>query len=318
MKTSTFFIALFCSVCALAQTPPSPRYSFALAFDEARGKLVMFGGSNKGQFMNDTWEWDGDKWELKSQEGPSPRNSPAMTYDSKRKTLVLFGGDAGNWNSKKYFGDTWEWNGVTWRLLSSEGPPARTNHTLTYDKQRDRVILFGGIVDQKTMGDMWEWDGAKWTQATATGGPEARFLHASAYDEGVKKLLIFGGNTVVGPPTKESIKGDLWAWDGTKWELGKGDGPSPRDHVDMVYDPIIKRVIVHGGGMPDGSSASDTWEWDGKAWSVRVAKSTAPLEGYKLAYDSKNKTILLFGGFESGAPSSSLWKLNSTEWSLIK
>lgn len=45
-----------------AQTVPSPRYSLALAFDEARGKLVMFGGSNRGSFMNDTWEWDRAKW----------------------------------------------------------------------------------------------------------------------------------------------------------------------------------------------------------------------------------------------------------------
>src|SRR5258705_464398 len=218
MKAFIFLANFFYLVLAHGQSLPPPRYSFALAFDDARGKLVMFGGSNKGTFMNDTWEWNG----------------------------------------------------------------------------------------------------AKWMQINSTGGPDARFLHASTYDEKNKKVLIFGGNSFVGPPTQESIKGDLWAWDGVKWEQCKGDGPSPRDHVDMVYDPSKKKLIVHGGGKADGNSASDTWEWDGKIWSSRVATSTAPLEGYKLAYDLKNETVLLFGGFIGGAPSSSLWKLSGSEWSLVK
>ncbi len=313
-----FLIAFFYCTCVQAQSVPAPRYSFALAFDDTRGKLVMFGGSNKGTFMNDTWEWDGVKWEMKSQVGPSPRNSPSMVYDSKRKTIILFGGDTGSWNNKTFFGDTWEWNGSDWKLLSTEGPPARTNHTLAYDKQRDKVILFGGMIASNTTGDLWEWDGTKWIQINLTGSPTARFLYASVYDEKNKKTLIFGGNTLVGPPTKESIKGDLWAWDGNKWEQYKADGPSPRDHVDMVYDPSKNKVIVHGGGMADGNSAGDTWEWDGKTWSIRIAVSNAPLEGYKLAYDSKSGAVLLFGGFVGGAPSSSLWKLNGNEWSLIK
>jgi hypothetical protein len=318
MKKIIFLTAFFYGTYCQAQSVPPPRYSFALAYDDARGKLVMFGGSNRGQFMNDTWEWDGVKWEMKNQQGPSPRNSPSMVYDSKRKTIILFGGDAGDWNNKKSFGDTWEWNGSIWKLLSTDGPSARTNHTLAYDKGRDKVILFGGMDAQKTMGDLWEWDGTKWKEIIATGGPAARFLYASAYDEKNKKVLIFGGNTLVGPPTNETIKGDLWAWDGMKWEQCKGDGPSPRDHVDMVYDPSKKKVNIHGGGMADGNSASDTWAWDGKLWSMRVESSNAPSEGYKLVYDLKNETVLLFGGFVGGAPSSSLWKLNGSEWRLIK
>jgi len=318
MKTIIFLLAVILNSCSQAQVGPGPRYSSSLAFDDARGKLVMFGGSSKGKFMNDTWEWDGVKWEMKGEGGPSPRNSPAMTYDSKRKTIILFGGDAGGWDNKRSFGDTWEWNGSEWKLLSTEGPPARTNHTLAYDKERDRVVLFGGMDSGETMEDLWEWDGKKWTQIMAAGGPGARFLHASAYDEKSKQILVFGGNTLVGPPTPESIKGDLWAWNGARWEQCKGAGPSPRDHVDMVYDPLKKKVIVHGGGMADGNSAGDTWEWDGKAWATSVAASNAPLEGYKLAYDSKNKIVLLFGGFVGGAPSSSLWKLSGNEWTLVK
>ena len=122
MKKIFLLIAFFYNVLAQAQSVPPPRYSFALAFDEARGVLVMFGGSNRGTFMNDTWEWDGVKWEMKNQQGPSPRNSPSMVYNSKRKTIILFGGDAGSWNDKKSFGDTWEWNGSEWKLFFNRWP----------------------------------------------------------------------------------------------------------------------------------------------------------------------------------------------------
>lgn len=318
MKKTIFLLAFAYTAYAQAQSVPTPRYSFAVAYDEARGKVVMFGGSNRGAFMNDTWEWDGIKWELKAQKGPSQRNSPAMVYDSKRKTIVLFGGDFGGWNDKKAYNDTWEWNGTEWNLLSTEGPPARTNHTVAYDKQRDRVVLFGGMDTQKTLGDLWEWDGKKWTQVTASNGPDARFLHASTYDEKTARVLIFGGNTLVGPPSKETIKGDLWAWNGTKWEQINSIGPAARDHVDMAFDRSKQKIIVHGGGLPDGNSATDSWEWDGKTWSVLAASSKAPSEGYKLVYDAKNETILLLGGFVGGAPSSSLWKLSGSEWILVK
>ncbi|HLA69030.1 MAG TPA: hypothetical protein VJN65_04930, partial [Bacteroidota bacterium] len=98
---------------------PSPRYSFALAFDEGRGRLILFGGFANSSVLGDTWEWDGMRWEKKSETGPSARNSPAMVYDNKRKSIILFGGDAGN----RAFGDTWEWKGAEWKQLSLEGPP---------------------------------------------------------------------------------------------------------------------------------------------------------------------------------------------------
>jgi hypothetical protein len=66
-----------------------------MAFDSARGRIVLFGGEGYGvggtsQF-NDTWEWDGDIWTQVSDIGPSPRQFHAMAYDTKRQRLVLFG-----------------------------------------------------------------------------------------------------------------------------------------------------------------------------------------------------------------------------------
>ena len=44
------------------QVPPA-RYGHAMAYDEARGVVILFGGiANDGTYLNDTWEYDGLTW----------------------------------------------------------------------------------------------------------------------------------------------------------------------------------------------------------------------------------------------------------------
>jgi hypothetical protein len=33
-----------------------------MAYDAARSRLVLFGGYNGTENLNDTWEWDGTQW----------------------------------------------------------------------------------------------------------------------------------------------------------------------------------------------------------------------------------------------------------------
>src|SRR3546814_9305804 len=43
------------------------------------------------------------------------------------------------------FGDTLEWDGRRWRLLSTPvAPSARSGAVMAYDAARDRTVLFGG------------------------------------------------------------------------------------------------------------------------------------------------------------------------------
>src|SRR5262245_47751136 len=74
---------------------PPGRYDHAMAFDEGRGRAVLFGGRDvAGNRFGDTWEWDGLAWSQRA-----PANSPAartgcgMAYDPVRGVTVLFGGN---------------------------------------------------------------------------------------------------------------------------------------------------------------------------------------------------------------------------------
>ena len=70
---------------------PYGRAGFAIAYDSARQRTVMFGGMAGGNHFSDTWEWDGNVWLQRSNGGPAPRQLAAMAFDSVRGKCVLFG-----------------------------------------------------------------------------------------------------------------------------------------------------------------------------------------------------------------------------------
>jgi len=47
------------------------------------------------------------------------------------------------------FGDTWEWDGVSWARVATSGPSRRTDAKMAYDSTRGKVVLFGGATDGK-------------------------------------------------------------------------------------------------------------------------------------------------------------------------
>ena len=91
------------------------RMECAMAYDTARGRVVLFGGRHGALddacWLDDTWEWDGQDWLLRtSPVRPSGRAQHAMAYDAARKRVVLFAGVRNGVHQQ----DTWEWDGVQW------------------------------------------------------------------------------------------------------------------------------------------------------------------------------------------------------------
>ena len=64
-----------------------------MAYDEARGVTVLFGGRNNSSSHNETWEYKDKVWTKRESLGATPpaRFNHAMTYDSRRGVVVLFG-----------------------------------------------------------------------------------------------------------------------------------------------------------------------------------------------------------------------------------
>lgn len=178
----------------------------AMAFDEARGRIVMQGGGNRGRILaGATWTYDGERWTMAADaaSGPGQRVHHAMAYDGRRQRVVLFGG-LGEQGLQP--ADVWEWDGERWHRIAATGPGpgARSHHRMAFDAARGVTVLYGGSDDTVT----WTWDGTQWRRAAETG-PPARWLPAMAWDARRGRVVLYGGG--------ESTRADLWEWDGIRW-----------------------------------------------------------------------------------------------------
>ena len=112
---------------------PPARYGHAMAYDAARGQVVLFGGNDLNRSLNDTWTWDGADWTRQDpQLNPLARSGHAMAYDAARGVTVLFGGPGAT--------DTWTWDGSNWNRMSPQtSPPARNTPSMAFDAARGHV-----------------------------------------------------------------------------------------------------------------------------------------------------------------------------------
>ena len=79
-----------------------------------------------------------------------------------------------------------------WTQVEDIGPSARKWFAMAFDRNRNRLVLFGGLTAAGPSGDTWEWDGQDWTQV-ADKGPQARVLHAMAFDSSKNVVTLLGG-----------------------------------------------------------------------------------------------------------------------------
>src|SRR5262249_3722744 len=105
-----------------------------------------FGGiDNNSNAVNDTWEWDGDRWNgLAPVHSPAPRAWAGLASDLPRGRCVLYGGTS---PTTSFLTDTWEWDGARGDWLQRTPAPllgSRYGSGSAFDSARVCVVLFGG------------------------------------------------------------------------------------------------------------------------------------------------------------------------------
>ena len=272
---------------------PSARWGHALAYDEARGVTVLFGGhvgsaascdGVAGELCNATWLWDGATW-------------------TKRTAADQTGAY----------------------------PSARYRHAMTYDVARQRVVMVGCQDPACTVGDTWEWDGAQWSRVTPTGGdgsPEPRYGQGLAYDTTRGVVVMQSGQ---GPEScwrgVASSCTDTWTFDGQQWRRvyrgtspNTNEAPLPRDGTQLVYDPVRDKLIMYGGVDADDTSG-ELNEWADGDWTSVPSTPAGQRTGHVMAYSAVDGGVLVQGGrwHDAGAVEASrndLWLYDGT-WSLL-
>ncbi len=227
------------------ETRPATRSNHAMAYDSARGEVVLFGGFGAVRYA-DTWVFTGADWEQRAPAAsPSGRNGHQMAYDAAREVVVLHGGFPG-WTN-----DTWEWNGVTWTQNPIPGPPGRQYFGMTYDSGRSVTVLCSGqMASFIRADDTWEYDGSGWVQQLKVGMPmPPRDQHVLGYYPDAQQIVLHGGYA-----GGANVLSDTWT-------LSCGAGCEPCDvNCDGAVDafdiePFINLLV--GGGTPCSACAGD-------------------------------------------------------------
>ena len=186
---------------------PSARTSLAVAYDQQSQPACAFRRVNcRCPFLSKFGEWEQQDWTQVSETGPQARILHAMAFDSSKNVVTLFGGllQQGDPSQEtSYLNDTWEWDGQNWTQQEDTGPN-RCGHTMAYDDNRQRLVLFGGNdALNQWYGDTWEWDGAAWTQRADSGCPP-RTGASLVFTGG--ECVLFGGTGSAGPQKQ------TWTW----------------------------------------------------------------------------------------------------------
>ena len=260
-----------------------------MAYDDAQGDIVLFGGQDATSLFGDTWMFKSGAWtEAAPSTSPSPRQGAAIAYDGATNQLLLFGGGS----DSGFLGDTWTWDGSTWtQLHPAASPPARQRAEMVYDAAHHVIVLFGGY-NGAYLNGTWTWNGVTWTKRHPTTVPPGRSTFALAYDPRYSNTLMFGGYN----STSHTL-GGTWTWNGSNWiERHPSTSPSARrSGQQMAFDAATGQMILFGGEESTGAWRGDTWDWTGSTWQpLQPTSSPRGRTTGEMTYAPRR--ILLFGG----------------------
>ena len=228
---------------------PTGRVLHAMAYDEARGKVILYGGQNSSGNLADLWEWDGTTWHrLCPVCNPASRFAHKMVFDTERQKILLYGGQDG----KVGLAQAWTWDGGKWEFFQfTSSAPAIYNAPLVYDPGGDRIISFMDGV----WGGTWMWKGSEWLKLHPSIEPPLRNEATLVYDPLNHQSILFGGWDA-----DVAIFNDTWILQEETWQrLETPISPGERYRAVSFYDPTRHSVILYGGEKT-GLIYSDTWE----------------------------------------------------------
>jgi hypothetical protein len=276
---------------------PSVRRDYSLAYDAGRGRTVLYGGQTVGGGRpGDTWEWDGNGWELRSPADPEGDGNPE-TWEA---VPALY--DPINGGVLLVTTNTWLWDGTSWRRLGS-GPPGTYASSAAWDDARGVAVYLSGSPSGPI--STYEWNGSAWADATPVStldSPDPRYWHRLAYDPARAKVILFGGYN------STTTFNDLWEWNGVtrKWTKLTAGGavPPPRGEFAMAWDAAAAgsgELVVQGGGLGIAGADSRTYvlrqSGSTLTWFDVTPATTTEAMSHSAVYDASAGKVLMFGAY---------------------
>jgi PKD domain len=261
------------STLVTAGGPPVARNAHSAVYDEANGRMIIFGGNELRKdyccgfsYGNMDYTRD-DVWVLSNANGIA---------------------------------------GVpTWTQLSPSGPtpPSRSSHSAVYDSANNRMLVFGGshIADYNSqthiaLGDLWEIRYANgsggtpiWTELSPAGTPPGpRTAHTAAFDSEHQRMILLGGRDVNGVPSNR-----VWVLVFNQQPLANA-GP---DQTVECAEPAGTLVTLDASGSSDPEGDALNYTWTGPFGAATGASPTV-----NQPYGTSTVTLVVNDGTEDSTP----------------
>ncbi len=298
---------------------PEVRTGAAQVHDSTRGVTVVFGGFTGGlPYLNDTWEWDRQRWtEVVTATVPPSRRKHAMAFDERNELTVMFGGwenPPSNGDEPQLLADTWTYDGANWsRVHTATTPPARMNQRMVYDRRRQRIVMFGGVGEEvgpflrEKRHDVWAFDGRNWSNITPnTEVPRGRTRTQFVFDRDAGQFVLHSGLYW------SAGLDDTWTLDGERWsEVLRPAEPSRVAGV-ATYDPSRQRLLMFGGATGRGPS-DHLLTWNGATWvdTPRSSPWPQPRSFHTQAFDEARGELVVIAG---GGQVADAWAYDGNGW----
>jgi hypothetical protein len=198
----------------------------------------------------------------------------------------------------------------------AEWPAAQAGHSMVSHTGLRQVLLLGGGMASGADTALWGWNGTRWS-AVSRGGPAGRTHVAAAYDASRDRLVVHGGGLTISGRRFPQRMGDTWEWDRRGWRKVSAEGPTPRDHHAMAYDPVRRQAVLFGGVDSADVLLGDTWGWDGRGWRKLANEGPPARAGHRLAFDSRRGVMVLFGGSGARGVLGDTWEWNGSTWNQV-
>ena len=287
---------------------PAPRDLPTMTFLPTTGRTFLLGGTTSNGPDLAPWDWDGQRWIQRPELRPEGVSAThAMIYDSRRSRAVLLA--TGEVGFPRGPARLLEFDGSQW-ATRSDGAPVRyfPPPVMTFDSDRNVVVLYSPRWDSHASAQTWEWDGNVW-RIRVSGVPDVYPPCALAYDASRRASILAGwGSDASGVQT--------WAWDGVQWML-LAVGYPPYAAYNAVYDSA--RGVIIAQVSDDTYSRMTTWEFEGNTWSWRSSDGP-PLwpvfdrrrGNQAIAYDTcRNVTVCFDPSTEAQT-----WEWDGTRWTI--
>ena len=310
----------------LTTTGTAPSGCSHAIYDATRDRMIVINSCNNA--IMDLWalSFTTNSWSQLVVAGtpPSERCGEFAIYDAGRDRIVLGGGTATGVGGM--LNDAWVINLTgtpTWTALAPTGTPpvGRYDAAAIYDAPRNRMVMFGGQLEDGTfVNDAWALTltgGTSWAKLNPSGTlPGGRVYTASIFDSPRNRMVICGG------VTSGADVNDVWALSlsgSVAWTRLSPSGPALPNASSHggVYDSVHQRLVCTGGSGPLtaevwGMTLSGTVAWSQFLGPARPLPRDNPV----FVKDDARARAILFGG--SGF--SDLWTLSlgaTPAWSRV-